>query len=61
MIGTLLLAGALVALAAIMFVVSVRVGILVGRRLDRAIEARLSEDSMPVPPAGIDHKENRGD
>jgi hypothetical protein len=61
MIGTLLLAVGLLALAVILFVVSVRVGILVGRRLDRAIEARLSEDSMPVPPAGIDQEENRGE
>jgi hypothetical protein len=42
MIGLVALAAALVIVAAIAFVASVRLGILVGRRLDGAMEAHAS-------------------
>jgi len=47
MIGTLTLAVAIVAAAVILFAVSIRVGILLGLRLDRVLEARTSEDLEP--------------
>jgi hypothetical protein len=52
MIGTLTLAVAIVAGAVILFAVSIRVGILLGLRLDRVLEARMSED--PKPPSSVD-------
>jgi hypothetical protein len=52
MIGTFVLAGAMVAGAVILFAVSIRVGILLGPRLDRVLEARMSED--PKPPCSVD-------
>ena len=58
MIGTFGLAGAIVAGSVILFVVSIRVGILLGRRLDRAIEERTARDSAP---GSFGHEENRGD
>lgn len=61
MIGALLLAVALIALGAVLFVVSLRVGILVGRRLDGVLEARQSEDSKSIEPASIGQEENRGE
>jgi len=70
MIGTLTLAVAIVAGAVILFAVSIRVGILLGLRLDRVLEARTSAD--PKPPSSVDagasialdnfgQKENRSD
>jgi hypothetical protein len=70
MIGTLVLAVTLVAGSVVLFAVSIRVGILFGRRLDRALEVRTSEDSETPPSvdagesiaqAGIGQEENRGD
>ena len=52
MIGTLTLALVIVAGAVILFAVSIRVGILFGLRLDRVLEARMSED--PKPPSSVD-------
>jgi hypothetical protein len=52
MIGTLALALAIVAGAVILFAISIRVGILLGLRLDRVIEARMSEDQKP--PSSVD-------
>ena len=52
MIGTLTLTGAIVAGAVILFAVSIRVGILLGLRLDGVLEARMSED--PKPPSSVD-------
>jgi len=49
MIQTIGLAAVFVALAAAAFVASVRLGMLVGRRLDRALEARV-EPVVPAPP-----------
>ena len=45
MIGGLGLAVGFVALAAAAFVASIRLGILLGRRLDRSIEARRQEEN----------------
>ena len=42
--GSLVLAVGFVVLAAAVFVASVRLGILLGRRLDRSVEARRQED-----------------
>ena len=70
MIGTLVLAVTLVAGSVVLFAVSIRVGILFGHRLDRALEVRTSEDSETPPSvdagepnaqAGIGQEENRGD
>ena len=70
MIGTLGLAGAIIAGSVILFVVSIRVGILLGRRLDRAIEERTARDPEPaspvvsgesMTPGSFGHEENRGD
>jgi len=44
-----------------MFIVSVRIGILVGRRIDRAVEARYSDDSKTIEPASAGQEEDRGD
>lgn len=52
MIGTLTLALAVVAGAVILIAVSIRVGILLGRRLDRVLEARMSAD--PNLPLSVD-------
>ena len=52
MIGTVTLALVIVAGAVILFAVSIRVGILLGLRLDRVLEARMSED--PKPPSSVD-------
>ena len=52
MIGTLTLALAIVAGAVILFAVSLRIGILLGLRLDRVLEARMSEDLEP--PSSVD-------
>jgi hypothetical protein len=52
MIGTLTLALVIVAGAVIVFAVSIRVGILLGLRLDRVFEARMSEE--PKPPSSVD-------
>jgi hypothetical protein len=70
MIGTLTLAGAIVVGSVIMFAVSIRVGILLGRRLDGVLEARMSEDSegpssvdagASTAPGDFGQEENRGD
>jgi len=70
MIGTLGLAVAIVAGAVILFAVSIRVGILLGLRLDRVLEARISEDLEPpssvdagasIAPDNFGQEENRGD
>lgn len=70
MIGTLALALAIVAGAVILFAISIRVGILVGLRLDRVLEARMSEDSKPsssvdagasIAPDNFGQEENRRD
>lgn len=51
MIATLVTAGAIVAAAVVLFALSIRVGILVGHRLDRAIEQRSAGDSETPTPA----------
>jgi len=70
MIGTLGLAVAIVAGAVILFAVSIRVGILLGLRLDRVLEARISDDLEPpssvdagasIAPDNFGQEENRGD
>ena len=45
MIGALALAAGLVVMAVAAFVASVRLGILLGRRLDRSIEERRREEN----------------
>ena len=45
MIGLLVLAVGFVVLAAAVFVASIRLGILLGRRIDRSIEARRQEEN----------------
>ncbi len=70
MIGTLGLAVAIVVVSVVLFAVSIRVGILLGLRLDRVLEARISEDLEP-PASGdagasiesdnFGQKENRDD
>ena len=70
MIGTPTLALAIVAGAVILFAVSIRVGILLGLRLDRVLEARMSEKTKPsssvdagasIAPDNFEQEENRGD
>jgi hypothetical protein len=70
MIGTLTLALAIVAGAVILFAISIRVGILLGLRLDRVLEARTSEDRKPpssvdagasIAPGHLGQEENRRD
>jgi hypothetical protein len=70
LIGTLTLGAAIVAASVILFAVSIRVGILLGRRLDRAIEDRTAVDAEPPPPVAsgesiaagnFAQQENRGD
>lgn len=70
MIGTLGLAVAIVVVSVVLFAVSIRVGILVGLRLDRVLEARISEELEPpapvdagasIEPDNFGQKENRGD
>jgi hypothetical protein len=70
MIGTLTLAVGIVAGAVILFAVSIRVGILLGLRLDRVLEARMSENPKPsssvdagasIAPDNFEQEENRGD
>ncbi len=69
MIGTLALAVALVAGSVIVFAVSIRVGILLGLRLDRALEVPTSVDSESqssvdaeesVAPGSVGQEEKRG-
>lgn len=52
---TIGIAVGLVALAAIAFILSVHLGMLLGRRLDRALEAR------PLADGEGDLEENRGE
>lgn len=70
MIETLGLAALIVAGGVVVFALSIRLGILLGRRLDLAIESRKTED--PEPPSSdasqgsiaqrnIGQEENRGD
>jgi hypothetical protein len=59
------LAAALVALAVAAFVASIRIGILVGRRLDGALEARaaaglVEADTMPLTPESADQVPQQG-
>jgi hypothetical protein len=59
------LAAALVALAVAAFVASIRIGILVGRRLDGALEARaaaglVEADTMPLTPDSADQVPQQG-
>jgi hypothetical protein len=76
MIEAIGLAAVFVALAVAAFVASVRIGILVGRRLDGAIEARAaaaeadeeplpevaaSENRDPQPDGNNGREENRGE
>jgi hypothetical protein len=70
MIGTLTSAVAIVAGTVILFAVSIRVGILLGLRLDRVLEARISEDLEPsssvdagasIAPDNFGQEENRRD
>lgn len=58
MIQTIGLAAVFIALAAAAFVASVRLGMLVGRRLDRTLEARAQ--STPAS-ASEESEENRGE
>jgi len=53
-----------------LFAVSIRVGILLGLRLDRVLEARMSENPKPsssvdagasIAPDNFEQEENRGD
>jgi len=70
MIELVVTAAVFVALAAVAFVAAVRLGMLVGLRLDRALEARAAQDGSeePVPSAKkpiadgrIGREENRGE
>jgi hypothetical protein len=70
MTETLGLAALIVAGSVTAFAVSIRLGILLGRRLDRAIESRTTEDPEPPPsdgalgsiaPGNFGQQENRGD
>ncbi len=59
------LAAAFVALVVAAFVASVRIGILVGRRLDGALEARatagmVEADTMPLTPESADQIPEQG-
>jgi hypothetical protein len=56
-IGNAVLAVSFVALAVVVFAVAVRLGMLVGRRLDRALELRAAT-TQTADPAG---EENRGE
>ena len=70
MIETLGLAALIVAGGVAVFALSIRLGILLGRRLDLAIESRKTEDPEPpssdasqesIAQGNIGQEENRGD
>jgi hypothetical protein len=60
-IGSVAIVVGFVALAVVMFVASLRLGILVGLRLDRALEARAAssgEEENAVPDPGASAPQN---
>jgi hypothetical protein len=64
-IDVILLGAGLVVIAGLAFVVSIRLGILVGRRLDRSIEARAlledeTGDDSALEPAAAHQNRNPG-
>jgi hypothetical protein len=70
MIELVATAAVFVALAAVAFVAAVRLGMLVGLRLDRALEARAAQDGSdepvpspqkPIADGRTGREENRGE